>query len=267
MALEQVRRHGGEAPPMLVTVGDGWPLGILGLVAGRLADEFQRPAFVISRDERECRGSGRGPQGSLDLGLLLAGCAPLFKRVGGHAQAAGLTVPSANLPDLLAYLNLQGSDDVAASARVDDAGQGVGGSEGDADEERNDHALMVDCRLPLRRLVPEVFAAIRSLEPYGTGFPEPTFLSPRVQIVSCWRSGAEGRTLRLRLREEAPGRPAIERVAIWPRRGELGAAITQMLPSLPPIALVYTLSGLHSSPPDGAPRILTLTRAADATVP
>src|SRR5262249_26961757 len=54
VAVEEVRQHGGEAPPLLLTVGDGWPLGILGLVAGRLADEFQRPAFVISRDEREC---------------------------------------------------------------------------------------------------------------------------------------------------------------------------------------------------------------------
>src|SRR5262249_49134484 len=142
-ALEAVRLHGGVAPAIVLAVGNGWPLGLLGLVAGRLADEFRRPAFVISCDDQECRGSGRGPQG-LDLGLLLATRAALFKRFGGHAQAAGFTLPTANLPDLLAYLDEQAGSPAASDTLMT--------SEEEAHGPHSDWMLAVDCRLPLHRL-------------------------------------------------------------------------------------------------------------------
>jgi single-stranded-DNA-specific exonuclease len=241
----------------LIAVGAGWHQGILGLAAGRLAEEFHRPAFVISRDDAsgECRGSARAPHG-VNLGALLAEQAPLFRRFGGHAQAAGFTLLAADLPALLAHLRQR----VPASVRAEDAGgRAIPVSAGADDPGAPDDqpgGIVADCRLPFRRLVPEVFAAVRSLEPYGPGFAEPVFVCPSAYIIGCWRSGPGGKTLRLRLREGAS-----EHIAFWPRQGDLCEALRAALPQLPPVAVVYSLSAGRGADADPMPRILTLSLA------
>jgi single-stranded DNA-specific DHH superfamily exonuclease len=79
---------------------------------------------------------------------------------------------------------------------------------------------------------------VRELEPFGTGFPEPVFLARDLKIVRCWRSGPEGRTLRLRLRDEQ----GHEHVVLWSRAGEKCDEIQAALPRLPRCDVAYTLS-------------------------
>lgn len=78
-----------HSAPVVIVAGP-WPVGVIGLVAGRLAEETGRPAFVISTAAEEWRGSARG-QG-LDLVTALTGCQDLLERYGGHAAAAGWTL-------------------------------------------------------------------------------------------------------------------------------------------------------------------------------
>src|SRR3954471_11233386 len=89
--------------PQAVTVGGGleapavllhgpWPVGIIGLVAGRLADETGRPAVVGTRVGDSIRASCRS-DGRLDLAATLTACGDLFVRFGGHAAAAGFELP------------------------------------------------------------------------------------------------------------------------------------------------------------------------------
>lgn len=220
-----------DLPDVLVAVDDGLPLGLIGLVAGRLCEDLGRAVFVVSRDGAECHGSGRAPSG-YDLGALLAERAELLKRFGGHAQAAGFTIATERLPELLAHLESAGRADSAA-------GLGPEVAEVSDDHRRPPSLpapLPIDCKLPLRRLVPENVQAIRELDPYGAGFAEPAFLAPRVQIVAVWRSGRDGKTLRLRLREGD-----IERTAIWPKRGTLYDALVAEIPSRPVVDLVYAV--------------------------
>jgi single-stranded-DNA-specific exonuclease len=232
-------------PHVVIAVGEGWAFGMLGLVAGRLADEFQRPAFVISRGAEECRGSGRAPRG-VDLGALLAGRADLFKRFGGHAQAAGFTLATADLDALLAYLRERLS-------------VGVPRSEGGVVQTLDaPPPLQVDCVLPLRRAI-ALYADVAQLAPFGTGFPEPLFVTPPIRIVGCWRSGPRGRNLRVALRE---GRTDV--VALWSRKGDLAEELRAALPSLPPVEVIYTLSAYRRRVDGTAevlPRILTLSAA------
>ncbi len=237
----------GTTSEPLIALGDGWPLGILGLAASRLVDEFHRPAFVISRDMEtgECRGSARGPKG-VDLGASLAEVATLFRRFGGHAQAAGFTLAAADLPALLEHLRHPLRHPVTRDAGLESQAENIG-DEQDASErsdsnaargdgEHMDDAIAVDCQLPLRRLVPEIADVVRSLEPYGTSFPEPIFISSPVRIVGFWRSGPGGKTLRLRLREGDA-----ERVAFWPRQGELYDVLQAAMPTLAEVSVVYSL--------------------------
>ncbi|MGE5335312.1 MAG: single-stranded-DNA-specific exonuclease RecJ, partial [Nitrososphaerota archaeon] len=98
-AVDQVE----QGAPILLVTGEGWSFGLIGLVAGRLAEEYHRPAFALSHRGGEYRASGRGPDG-VDLGQALAQKSSLFRRFGGHARAAGFTVTDADYPELHQYL-------------------------------------------------------------------------------------------------------------------------------------------------------------------
>jgi single-stranded-DNA-specific exonuclease len=84
----------GSTGPVAVTAGE-WPIGIIGLVAGRLAEERGVPAVVFSTLAQPWRGSARSG-GDFDLAAAFAGLADLFERYGGHSAAAGCQLPAAN---------------------------------------------------------------------------------------------------------------------------------------------------------------------------
>lgn len=220
----------------LIAVGDQWPLGIIGLVAGRLAEEYRRPVFVISCYMDECRGSARGPEG-INLGELLAARPEFFKRFGGHARAAGFTLAMNDLDAFLAYVRERftaPSSDLRAM---------------DASDMNGARPVAVDCRLRLNRLTTrsDIYADIEALEPFGAGFAEPIFLTPDLRITNCRRSGPEGRTLRLSLSD---GQHTV-REAIWSRRGEFCDRLKGMLSSLSLVDVAYTLRKYRT--PGGEP--------------
>ena len=86
-----VEASGGEGSAVVIR-GD-WPVGIVGLVASRLAEELGRPAVVGANLGSVVRASCRS-DGSLDLGATLEACGDLFTRFGGHAGAAGFELPA-----------------------------------------------------------------------------------------------------------------------------------------------------------------------------
>lgn len=94
-----------EAAPtsaFTVIVGD-WPVGVIGLVAGRLAEESGRPTLVLSSSVEPWRGSARSA-GGIDLAAAFAACSDLFERFGGHPAAAGCHLEPANLEALRSRL-------------------------------------------------------------------------------------------------------------------------------------------------------------------
>ena len=81
-----------------------WHLGVVGIVASRVLREFYRPTVIIGGDGAEWRGSGRSIEG-FDLAAALRSCGDLLSRHGGHAMAAGLSLPAANLDSFRSRLN------------------------------------------------------------------------------------------------------------------------------------------------------------------
>ena len=248
-------------PAVIAAYGEGWPLGIIGLVAGRLAEEYRRPALVASVNGTECRGSIRGPEGT-NLVETLAQRAEWFRHFGGHAQAAGFTIARADLQALIEHLRMAvestrglatppnvmsrpvARDAVIESALIPDelAADAADTELPNADVDAiaaplNGPAdgtpeLLVDCRLPLRSVTPETYGALRRIGPFGPGFPPPVFLAPRVRVARCWRSGPEGRNLRVALRDGAS-----ERVALWKGQG----ALQPLVRAIAFAEVVYTL--------------------------
>jgi single-stranded-DNA-specific exonuclease len=89
--------------PFIVLEGD-WPVGIIGLVAGRLAEDHGRPTLVLSTSVAPWRGSARSA-GGVDVAAAFAACSDLFERFGGHPAAAGCHIKPALVEELRTRLS------------------------------------------------------------------------------------------------------------------------------------------------------------------
>jgi single-stranded-DNA-specific exonuclease len=209
--LEEARRQVSAQvadAALLVTRGDDWKLGLIGLVAGRLADDHHRPAVAISVAGDECRGSIRAPDG-YNLVEALAGQPVPLLYFGGHARAAGFTVATSDLEALLTHLRAGLQRSHAADA-----------APGEEAPHTGKRPLTIDCELPLNRDLRDRYRALAELAPYGMDFPVPVFVARSVEVVGCWPSGPEGRNLKLKLRHAGS-----EHWAIWSRQGSRLAAM------------------------------------------
>jgi single-stranded-DNA-specific exonuclease len=169
---------------------------VVGLVAGRLADEWGRPVVLIERGETSSRGSARSIPG-FNMVAALDQCADLLVRFGGHAQAAGFTVGNEQLPVLARRLLTHAEAVLPAAA--------LGAT------------LQLDAELPIRQLTWGLLDELAQLEPFGQENARPVLLSRGVRVHGAWSKGADGRTLKLRL-GDAEG-PVIDAVGF--RMGEL----------------------------------------------
>lgn len=157
----QAQIEGQEREPILFAKGEGFPCGVIGLVASRLSEEFYRPAVVIEWGEKESRGSARSiPE--FDITKALDECRDLLLRYGGHSLAAGFTVKSEDLATLEERLREIAARQLSEVELVP--------------------TLSIDAALPLIDLEPSIFAATRSLEPFGPSNPPPAFLSRGVEV-------------------------------------------------------------------------------------
>ena len=147
----------------MVIDGDGWHRGVIGITATRVVERYGRPALVISRDGADAHGSGRSIP-SFHLLNALESCGPLFTRYGGHAYAVGFSLPSERLPELRTQL------DAYARARLCLTDF--------------EPVLNLDAELPLDAVTPELFEALRMLEPFGAGNPEPVFCANAVRLTA-----------------------------------------------------------------------------------
>ena len=181
-AYEKARSLVEPAP--LIMVGDeSFSPGIIGLVASRLAEEFHRPAVVLSLGPEVSRGSCRSiPE--FDIGSALHEAAPLVEgilRFGGHPQAAGFTIVTSSLDALRRRLT-----SVAEQALSDQVLQ---------------PHLDIDMELPLRDLPRDIYPTVQRLAPFGAANPAPLFLSRNVQLMSNRRIGSNGDHSLLKLKE------------------------------------------------------------------
>lgn len=178
-AREKLAGEDGELP--LLVVGDsGYQPGVVGVVAGRLVEEFYRPAVVIHFEEGTARGSARSIP-DFDIIAALTECRDLLTRFGGHSQAAGFIMPGSDVDKLRERLQKIAARELA-----------------DVDLRP---ALSVDTVIPLSALRGQTYKMIGRLEPYGQANQIPCFLSKKVQVVSSRAVGADGDHLKLKVRD------------------------------------------------------------------
>jgi single-stranded-DNA-specific exonuclease len=181
--LERARESiiaAGTDFPLLMTGDESYPTGVMGLVAGRLSEEFYRPVILFRFGPETCRGSGRSIS-EFDLMAALKDCRDLLSNFGGHTKAAGFSVPTANLTQLqkrlldLAQTQLAGLD---LRPHID-----------------------IDAEVPLSVFADDTFKEIQRLAPFGSGNPLPAFVSRHVEIVDQRQIGSQGEHLGLKLKQ------------------------------------------------------------------
>jgi single-stranded-DNA-specific exonuclease len=150
-----------------VIAGEGWHPGVVGIVASRVKDRLHRPVIILSiQPDGSAKGSGRSVPG-VDLGgaVLAAKECGLLIAGGGHAMAAGVTVPPGGIAAFAAFL------DERCGAEIAGAGASLG--------------LMMDAAVTPRGVCVDLCEALDGAGPYGQGWPHPRVASGPWTILEC----------------------------------------------------------------------------------
>ena len=178
-AVEEVAKRGIGSEKVLVEVGD-WHEGVLGIIAGRLTEEYKRPAFALSEIDGVVKGSGRS-FGDFNLAEALSECQSCLLTGGGHAGACGLKLLPSEVNnfrknvnkyyDNLGLKNQERYLEVAEDLVIDDLSEVTVGE----------------------------IEKLARLEPYGEGNSEPVILLKDMEVTEVRKLGADGQHLKLTL--------------------------------------------------------------------
>jgi single-stranded-DNA-specific exonuclease len=188
-----------DGAPLLFAAAPNFHLGIVGLVASRLVDEFYRPAVVVEMGETVSRGSARSVP-EFHITRALDQCTGLLIRYGGHAAAGGFTVANENLDRLEAELRRLVTEQLADVELIS--------------------TLNVDVETELSQMSRELQQELTQLEPYGYANPQPLFLSRNVRVRNQRTVGTNGKHLKLALSD---GQITWDAIAF--RQGEWGGKL------------------------------------------
>lgn len=156
--------------PLLILHHPAWPSGIIGIVASHLVERFHKPTILLTGADGLARGSARSIP-DLDITAALASQQALLSGFGGHAAAAGLSLPLENLPLLRKNLNQW----VNSQAQVLDL----------------QPTLEISASLALPDLSLSLVREVERLAPFGSGNPAPVFVSRDIHVTSDRQVGRE----------------------------------------------------------------------------
>ncbi len=182
-AIEDVVLHGAidqlesgafddNRDAVVVVAGEGWHPGVVGIVASRLKERYNRPACVISLKDDSGTGSGRSITG-VDLGacIIAARQSGMLLKGGGHQMAAGFTVARDKLKEFHAFLNERIGNHVEQAGIVP--------------------TLSLDGAIGAGGINIRIIEELDRVSPFGSGNPEPRFVVPSVRIAHAAIVGSD----------------------------------------------------------------------------
>ncbi|HEV2188054.1 MAG TPA: single-stranded-DNA-specific exonuclease RecJ [Stellaceae bacterium] len=163
-AIELVERQNSNSPVLVFAAAEGWHPGVIGIVAARLRERYERPACVVALADGIGRGSGRSIPGlALGSAVIAARQAGLLINGGGHAMAAGFTVAADKLVELQEFLAERLNDGLDHAKLVPE--------------------LAIDAALTAEAAQGGLVALLDGLAPFGSANPEPRFAFPAVRAA------------------------------------------------------------------------------------
>ncbi|MDO8657520.1 MAG: single-stranded-DNA-specific exonuclease RecJ [Candidatus Levybacteria bacterium] len=177
-AKDGVRNNESGIKNLLFVAHETYQPGVIGLVAGKLVEEFYRPSIVVSIGEKYSKASARSVHG-FNIIEFIRGSSELLIDCGGHPMAAGFTVETEKLEILQTVFEKRAIELL--------------------NDEMLKRVLKIDCEIPLSIIDDDLYREIQKLAPFGMGNPEPTFVSKGAAIEDMRLVGYEKKHLKLRV--------------------------------------------------------------------
>lgn len=152
--------------------------GIIGLVAGKMTEEYYRPAVVVSVGDEFSKASARSIPG-FNIIEAIRKCSGLLVDAGGHPMAAGFTIETKNLGKLQKKLETIAQREI--------------------DEEQLKRVLHVDMEIPLNAATESLWKKIREFAPFGIGNPQPVFASRSLTVADVRLIGATQKHMKFKV--------------------------------------------------------------------
>lgn len=175
-AREQAEMLGDRK--VLLLYSDGWAKGLVGIVAGRIADQYHRPTIILEKGETESTGSARIGSADFNIVECLKFAKEHLVKFGGHKQAAGMTVKTSEL-DAFYNAILKYADENPSHA--------------------GPPVLEIDAELQEQDLTMTAYDEVLALEPYGVGNTRPIFAINEAQFLSFKAVGDTQQHLQIKL--------------------------------------------------------------------
>ena len=184
---------------IVLAMGENWHHGVIGIVASRLTEKYKKPSFVLSIEKDSegkndiARGSARSVKG-FNLHKALTECASLLEKFGGHEMAAGLSIPTENIPQFIESMNAYAEQN---------------------NQYQEPSNLQIDAVVSPYELTVKSVERLEELEPYGQGNSQPMICVRNLTLVGCSKVGEGGKHLKLAFSYERPegGRFSVEGIA------------------------------------------------------
>lgn len=176
-AREIINQEKQEDAPILFALKEGWPLGLVGLVASRLCDRYYRPVMVMTKKDGTIHGSGRSID-EINIIEKLEKLKTYFEKFGGHPQACGFTLKNAD--DLENF-----KKDLTALVQADAAAKDL------------TPILMIDAEINLEEINWELYDSLGRFEPFGENNPMPRYLAKNITVAQVEALGADCQHLKL----------------------------------------------------------------------
>lgn len=177
LAILEKKKALAELPPILIVLLPDVHESLVGIIAGRVKEQYNHPVIVFTETEDGCiKGSGRSIE-AYDMFRSLMACKDLMMRFGGHKMAAGMTLRKENLPELERRL-------------CESAG---------LSEEDFCPVVRIDAAMPVGYVTERLIQGLAQMEPFGVGNPKPIFAEQHFRVLRGQRLGKEKNVLKLRV--------------------------------------------------------------------
>jgi single-stranded-DNA-specific exonuclease len=178
-ALEQVKSQKLKVKSLIFVAHESYAQGVIGLVAGKLVEQYYLPAIVIAIGEKQSKASVRSIKG-FNIIEFLRTKSEHFINVGGHPMAAGFTIETAKISLLQTLLVEAAEEAIDKNALI--------------------KSINIDCELPLEIVSQQLYEAIQKLSPFGIGNAEPVFVSRGAIVKDIRAIGKESKHLKLNVK-------------------------------------------------------------------
>lgn len=183
MTILEDRKIEGQIPDVIVVAGEGWNVGVVGIVASKILERYYRPTLVLGIDPvtGQCKGSARSIPG-FDIYEALVSCSDLLDHFGGHPSAAGMSLHRDQLSQFEHQLNEFASSRLTPAHFIPE--------------------MAVDLECSLHDVTVPMIEQIERLAPFGMDNPSPRLLIRGAKLIEIKQMGKDGKHLKLTLSQQ-----------------------------------------------------------------